>query len=32
MAYRLEIARRAERDIAEAFAYIFARAPLNATR
>jgi toxin ParE1/3/4 len=32
MAYRVEISRRAERDIEEAFEYISSRAPLNAVR
>lgn len=32
MAYRVELSRRAERDIEEAFAYIHSRAPLNAIR
>jgi plasmid stabilization system protein ParE len=32
MAYRVEVSRRAERDIEEAFDYIDSRAPLNAIR
>jgi plasmid stabilization system protein ParE len=32
MAYRVEVSRRAERDIEEAFEYIHTRAPLNAIR
>jgi plasmid stabilization system protein ParE len=32
MAYRVEISRRAERDIEEAFGYISSRAPMNAVR
>lgn len=32
MAYRVELARRAERDIEEAFEFIRSRAPLNALR
>jgi plasmid stabilization system protein ParE len=32
MAYRVEVSRRAEHDIEEAFEYIRSRAPLNAVR
>jgi plasmid stabilization system protein ParE len=32
MAYRVEVSRRAERDIEEAFEYIYSRAPRNAIR
>jgi acetyltransferase-like isoleucine patch superfamily enzyme len=32
MAYRVETSRRAERDIEEAFEYIYSRSPINAIR